>query len=89
LDELKEAAAPAVATLRDDERGEIAALVTTLSGNLDKIAEHGRRADGIVTSMLANSRGTRSLIDTSIALTGRCYLAYVMTEMTNFPYFPS
>ncbi len=28
-----------------------------LSGNLDKIAEHGRRADGIVKSMLAHSRG--------------------------------
>jgi len=29
-----------------------------LSGNLDKIAEHGRRADNIVTSMLEHSRGS-------------------------------
>jgi len=28
-----------------------------LTGNLDKIAEHGRRADGIVMSMLQHSRG--------------------------------
>ena len=28
-----------------------------LTGNLEKIAEHGKRADGIVKSMLAHSRG--------------------------------
>ncbi len=56
LDELKEAAAPAVASLGDDRRAEIEEIVTTLSGNLQRIAEHGRRADGIVTSMLAHSR---------------------------------
>jgi hypothetical protein len=28
-----------------------------LTGNLEKIAEHGRRADGIVKSMLEHSRG--------------------------------
>jgi signal transduction histidine kinase len=32
-------------------------LMTTLDGNLAKIAEHGRRADGIVKSMLLHSRG--------------------------------
>ena len=32
-------------------------LIATLTGNLAKIVEHGRRADGIVTSMLAHSRG--------------------------------
>src|SRR4030081_626324 len=32
-------------------------LIATLTGNLSKIAEHGRRADGIVTSMLLHSRG--------------------------------
>ena len=31
-----------------------------LTGNLDKIAEHGKRADGIVTSMLEHSRGSSS-----------------------------
>ena len=29
-----------------------------LTGNLQKIAEHGRRADGIVRSMLQHSRGS-------------------------------
>jgi two-component system NtrC family sensor kinase len=29
-----------------------------LTGNLEKIAEHGRRADNIVKSMLEHSRGS-------------------------------
>jgi two-component system, NtrC family, sensor kinase len=57
LDELKETTAPAVASLGDDTRAEIDEIVGMLTGNLDKIAEHGRRADGIVKSMLAHSRG--------------------------------
>ena len=57
LDELKEAAAPAMATLGDDKRAEIDEIVTMLKGNLEKITEHGHRADGIVTSMLVHSRG--------------------------------
>jgi signal transduction histidine kinase/HAMP domain-containing protein len=32
-------------------------LITTLTANLAKITEHGRRADNIVTSMLLHSRG--------------------------------
>src|SRR5204862_4510272 len=48
LDELKETAAPAIAGLADDERADIDEIVGMLSGNLEKIAEHGRRADGIV-----------------------------------------
>src|SRR5207245_9689962 len=47
LDELKQTAAPAVATLGDDTRAEIDEIVGMLTGNLGKIAEHGRRADGI------------------------------------------
>jgi signal transduction histidine kinase len=37
---------------------EIDELTATLKGNLAKIAEHGRRADGIVRSMLEHSRGS-------------------------------
>ncbi len=37
--------------------GEQGELIATLTSNLAKIAEHGRRADGIVTSMLLHSRG--------------------------------
>ncbi len=57
LDELKETAAPALAALDDDKRGDIEEVVGMLTGNLEKIAEHGRRADGIVKSMLEHSRG--------------------------------
>ena len=37
--------------------GEQGELIATLTSNLSKIGEHGRRADGIVTSMLLHSRG--------------------------------
>jgi len=58
LDELKETAAPAISALGDEKRIEIDETITMLTGNLEKIAEHGRRADGIVKSMLEHSRGT-------------------------------
>jgi len=58
LDELKTAAAPGIATLDDDTRAEIDETVGMLTGNLEKIAEHGKRADGIVTSVVAHSRGS-------------------------------
>jgi len=58
LDELKETASPAIAALSQDKRTEIDETIGMLTGNLEKIAEHGRRADGIVKSMLEHSRGT-------------------------------
>jgi signal transduction histidine kinase len=57
LDELKETTAPAISTLGEDKRAEVDETMEMLSGNLDKIAEHGRRADNIVKSMLEHSRG--------------------------------
>jgi signal transduction histidine kinase len=57
LDELKETAAPALAALDHNKRADIDEVVGMLTGNLEKIAEHGRRADGIVKSMLEHSRG--------------------------------
>ena len=57
LEELKETAAPAIAGLDEDERADVDEIVAMLTGNLEKIAEHGRRADGIVKSMLEHSRG--------------------------------
>jgi len=57
LDELKETARPAIAGLAEDERADVDEIVAMLTGNLEKIAEHGRRADGIVKSMLEHSRG--------------------------------
>src|SRR5262249_24998468 len=41
----------------DDKRAELQDTMDLLTGNLAKILEHGRRADGIVKSMLAHSRG--------------------------------
>jgi two-component system, NtrC family, sensor kinase len=57
LDELKETAAPGIATLDEDTRAEIDDTAKLLSSNLQKIVEHGQRADGIVKSMLEHSRG--------------------------------
>jgi signal transduction histidine kinase len=50
-----------------------------LTGNLDKIAEHGRRADGIVKSMLEHSRGVsgeRREVDLNILVDEAINLAY-------------
>ncbi|MBP6768068.1 MAG: GAF domain-containing protein [Reyranella sp.] len=57
LDELKEVAAPALAALDGERREQVDETMSLLTGNLDKIAEHGKRADGIVRSMLSHSRG--------------------------------
>ena len=79
LGELKETAAPAIAALDDDTRGEIDETVGMLTGNLAKIAEHGRRADGIVKSMLEHSRGAsgeRREVDLNTLVEEALNLAY-------------
>jgi GAF domain-containing protein len=79
LDELKETAAPAIAGLADDERANVDEIVTMLTGNLEKIAEHGRRADGIVKSMLEHSRGVsgeRREVDLNTLVDEALNLAY-------------
>jgi PAS domain S-box-containing protein len=58
LDELKDTAAEAIGALDADKRAEIFETIGMLTGNLEKIAEHGRRADGIVRGMLQHSRGS-------------------------------
>ena len=57
LDELRQAAVQVTGALDADKRAEIVETIGMLTGNLEKIAEHGRRADGIVRSMLHHSRG--------------------------------
>jgi GAF domain-containing protein len=57
LAEIREVAAPAFAQLDEDKRAEIDETMALITGNLEKIAEHGKRADGIVKSMLSHSRG--------------------------------
>jgi PAS domain S-box-containing protein len=58
LEELKEAAEEAIGALDAGKRAEILETIGMLTGNLSKIAEHGRRADGIVRGMLQHSRGS-------------------------------
>jgi GAF domain-containing protein len=77
--ELKETTAPAVATLGEDERAAVDEVVEMLRGNLDKIAEHGKRADGIVKSMLEHSRGVsgeRRVVDLNGLIEEALNLAY-------------
>jgi signal transduction histidine kinase len=46
-----------VPALGEDARSEIDQIVGLLTSNLEKITEHGQRADGIVRGMLDHSRG--------------------------------
>ncbi len=54
IDELQEELAKV--KIDDAARDEIAELADTLKGNLEKIAQHGKRADSIVKNMLLHSR---------------------------------
>ena len=79
LGELKDEAAPALATLGGDEREAIDETIEMLTGNLDKIVEHGRRADNIVKSMLEHSRGAsgeRREVDLNVLVEEALNLAY-------------
>ena len=79
LDELKETAGPMFAQLAEDARAQIDETIKMLTGNLEKIAEHGRRADGIVKSMLAHSRGSsgeRQSVDINALIEEALNLAY-------------
>jgi signal transduction histidine kinase len=72
LDELHDAVA-------GNQQAEIDELTATLKGNLAKIAEHGRRADGIVRSMLEHSRGSsgeRRSVDLNTLVDEALNLAY-------------
>ena len=54
IDELQEALADV--NLNEKRRNEITELMDTLRGNLDKVVQHGKRADAIVKNMLLHSR---------------------------------
>jgi GAF domain-containing protein len=54
IDELHEVLAPAA--LDDKTREEIDELTHMLKGNLEKVVQHGKRADSIVKNMLLHSR---------------------------------
>jgi signal transduction histidine kinase len=79
LGELRDALGPMMGGLKADACVEVEALITTLTNNLSKIAEHGRRADGIVKSMLLHSRGgsgERQNVDINSLIEEALNLAY-------------
>ena len=79
LGELKETATPAYATLEEDQRANIEDISATLTTNLEKIVEHGQRADSIVRGMLEHSRGTsgeRREVDLNTLVDEALNLAY-------------
>jgi signal transduction histidine kinase len=77
IDELGQALAGI--SLDDNGRGEIADLAETLRGNLEKIVQHGKRADSIVKNMLLHSRegsGERRPVDINAIVEESLNLAY-------------
>jgi len=65
--------------LDDKTLNEITELATTLRENLDKIAQHGKRADSIVKNMLMHSRessGERRSVDVNALVEESLNLAY-------------
>ena len=79
LSELKETAAPGFAALTEEQRAEVDDVSAMLTSNLEKITEHGKRADGIVKAMLEHSRGSsgeRRMVDLNALIDEALNLAY-------------
>src|ERR1700750_1031956 len=79
LGELKETAAPAEPVLSEKQRAEVDDVSALLTSNLEKITEHGKRADGIVKAMLEHSRGSsgeRRMVDLNALIDEALNLAY-------------
>jgi len=77
IDELREALAGA--HLDSKLRGEITEIADTLQGNLDKVVQHGKRADAIVKNMLLHSRqgsGEHRPVDINALVEESLNLAY-------------
>ena len=66
-------------SLDNKMRAEIDDLTKTLRGNLEKVVQHGKRADGIVKNMLLHSRegsGEHRLVDINALVEESLNLAY-------------
>ena len=77
IDELRQALAGA--NLDSKLRAEISEIADTLQGNLDKVVQHGKRADAIVKNMLLHSRegsGEHRLVDINTLVEESLNLAY-------------
>ena len=79
LHEFQQVVKPAIGGLNDDEKAEASDLMDTITENLEKIEVHGRRADGIVKSMLSHARegpSTMAATDLNSMLDDSVNLAY-------------
>ena len=77
IDELHEALKDV--SLNEKRRSEITELMDTLRGNLDKVVQHGKRADAIVKNMLLHSRegsGEHRSVDINALVEEGLNLAY-------------
>jgi signal transduction histidine kinase len=77
IDELQEALKDV--SLNEKRRDEITELMQSLRGNLDKVVQHGKRADGIVKNMLLHSRegsGEHRVVDINALVEESLNLAY-------------
>jgi two-component system, NtrC family, sensor kinase len=77
IDELDEALA--LAPLDQKIRGDVGELTQMLKSNLEKVVQHGQRADSIVKNMLLHSRegsGERRLVDINAIVDESLNLAY-------------
>ena len=77
IDELRQALGGA--HLDSKLRAEISEIADTLQGNLDKVVQHGKRADAIVKNMLLHSRqgsGEHRLVDINALVDESLNLAY-------------
>src|SRR4026208_590770 len=66
-------------SLDEKRRAEVDELTTTLRSNLDKVVQHGKRADGIVKNMLLHSRegsGEHRVVDVNALVEESLNLAY-------------
>src|SRR5260370_35946199 len=79
LDELKGAIESTLSALGKDKREEVDEVITMVTKNLERIADHGRRADNIPKSMLAHSRSGASIheeVDLNALIEESLNLAY-------------
>ena len=77
--ELEEAIEKAGPTLDPAIREDVTELAAMLKGNLEKVVQHGRRADSIVKNMLLHSReggGERRAVDLNATVEEALNLAY-------------
>jgi signal transduction histidine kinase len=77
VDELREALKDV--SLNEKRRGEISELMDTLRGNLERVVQHGKRADAIVKNMLLHSRegsGEHRPVDVNALVEESLNLAY-------------